>query len=115
MTQPDAPSNVRGSSSRSNRTCRLAERNDAVAGQTDGQGDVDRSMSYTPAGLFNHTAAIYQLMTGYTLDRVSPSGQLEPLAANDFPHAGCQISRLKPPEVPMPVRMRCRGHCRRAM
>src|SRR5687767_894652 len=60
-----------------------------------------RAMSYTPSGLFNHTAAIYQLMTGYTPDRVSPSGQLEPPAANDFPHAGCQISRLKPPEVPM--------------
>src|SRR5436190_14127488 len=27
-----------------------------------------RSMSYTPHGLFNHTAAIYQIMTGYTTD-----------------------------------------------
>src|SRR5262249_3109501 len=27
-----------------------------------------RSMSYTPVGLFNHTAAIYQLLTGYTTD-----------------------------------------------
>src|SRR6185503_6755796 len=54
-----------------------------------------------PAGLFNHTAAIYQLMTGYKPDRVSPSGQLEPPAANDFPHFGCQVSRLKPPETPM--------------
>ena len=33
-----------------------------------------RSMSYTPNGLFNHTAAIYQMMTGYTTDKVSPSG-----------------------------------------
>jgi hypothetical protein len=33
-----------------------------------------RSMSYTPNGLFNHTAAIYQIMTGYTTDKVSPSG-----------------------------------------
>jgi hypothetical protein len=24
-----------------------------------------RSMSYTPNGLFNHTAAIYQMLTGY--------------------------------------------------
>ncbi|MEO6755184.1 MAG: DUF1501 domain-containing protein, partial [Chthoniobacteraceae bacterium] len=31
-----------------------------------------RSMSYTPNGLFNHTAAIYQIMTGYTTDKVSP-------------------------------------------
>ena len=32
-----------------------------------------RSVSYTPAGLFNHTAAIYQMMTGYQADPVSPS------------------------------------------
>ena len=37
-----------------------------------------RAVSYTPNGLFNHTAAIYQMMTGYTADKVSPSGQLEP-------------------------------------
>src|SRR5690606_32064132 len=37
-----------------------------------------RSMSYSPNGLFNHTAAIYQMLTGYTADAVSPSGQLEP-------------------------------------
>jgi hypothetical protein len=60
-----------------------------------------RSMSYTPAGLFNHTAAHYQMMTGYEPGRVSPSGQLEPPAPNDFPHIGSQISRIKPPEVPM--------------
>jgi len=33
-----------------------------------------RAVSYTPNGLFNHTAAIYQMMTGYTADKVSPSG-----------------------------------------
>lgn len=60
-----------------------------------------RTMSYTPNGLFNHTAAIYQMMTGYTADKVSPSGQLEPPSPKDFPHAGAHISRLKPPEVPM--------------
>src|SRR4051812_29816613 len=37
-----------------------------------------RSCSYTPAGLFNHTAAIYQMMTGYTPDKVAPSGHLDP-------------------------------------
>ncbi|GIT31621.1 MAG: hypothetical protein Ct9H300mP1_36670 [Planctomycetaceae bacterium] len=31
-----------------------------------------RSMSYTPIGLFNHTAAIYMMLTGYTADKVSP-------------------------------------------
>lgn len=60
-----------------------------------------RAMSYTPNGLFNHTAAIYQMMTGYTADKVSPSGQLEPPSPKDFPHVGSQITRIKPPVVPM--------------
>jgi hypothetical protein len=60
-----------------------------------------RSVSYTPAGLFNHTAAIYQMMTGYTPDKVSPSGQLEPPNRSDYPCLGSQISRLKPPGGPM--------------
>jgi hypothetical protein len=60
-----------------------------------------RSMSYTPNGLFNHTAAIYQIMTGYTTDKVSPSGQLEPPDPKDFPNFGANIVRLKPSEQPM--------------
>jgi hypothetical protein len=60
-----------------------------------------RSMSYTPNGLFNHTAAIYQIMTGYTTDKVSPSGQLEPPSPKDFPNFGSNIIRLKPPTEPM--------------
>src|SRR6187401_2565332 len=60
-----------------------------------------RSMSYTPNGLFNHTAAIYQIMTGYTTDKVSPSGQLEPPNAKDFPNFGSNIVRLKPMTEPM--------------
>jgi len=60
-----------------------------------------RSMSYTPVGLFNHTAAIYQMLTGYTTDKVSPSGQLEPPTPKDFPNIGSNVARLKPPEVPM--------------
>jgi uncharacterized protein (DUF1501 family) len=60
-----------------------------------------RSMSYTPNGLFNHTAAIYQMMTGYTTDKVSPSGQLEPPDPKDFPNFGSNIIRLKPPSEPM--------------
>ena len=60
-----------------------------------------RSMSYTPNGLFNHTAAIYQMMTGYTTDKVSPSGQLEPPDPKDYPNFGSQIIRLKPVDVPM--------------
>jgi len=60
-----------------------------------------RSMSYTPNGLFNHTAAIYQMMTGYTTDKVSPSGQLEPPSPKDFPNFGANIIRLRPTEEPM--------------
>jgi hypothetical protein len=60
-----------------------------------------RSMSYTPNGLFNHTAAIYQIMTGYTTDKVSPSGQLEPPTPKDFPNFGSNIIRLHPPTEPM--------------
>ncbi|MCH2210980.1 MAG: DUF1501 domain-containing protein [Fuerstiella sp.] len=60
-----------------------------------------RAMAYTPNGLFNHTAAIYQMMTGYTTDKVSPSGQLEPPSPKDFPNFGSNIIRLKPPVDPM--------------
>src|SRR5260370_7958538 len=45
-----------------------------------------RSMSYTPVGLFNHTAAIYQLLTGYTPDKVTPSAQLKPPPPKAFPN-----------------------------
>ena len=60
-----------------------------------------RSMSYTPVGLFNHTAAMYQMLTGYTADKVSPSGQLEPPTPKDFPNLGSNITKFKPPEAPM--------------
>jgi hypothetical protein len=60
-----------------------------------------RAMSYTPKGLFNHTAAIYQMMTGYTTDKVSPSGQLEPPSPKDFPNFGAQLIRLRPLLEPM--------------
>jgi hypothetical protein len=59
------------------------------------------AVSYSPNGLFNHTAAIYQMMTGYTTDKVSPSGQLEPPDPKDFPNYGSNIVRLRPPEAPM--------------
>src|SRR5439155_23872016 len=101
--KPDAPSNVRGEFKpiKSNVPgIWLTEVMPKLAKQLD-KATLIRSMSYTPAGLFNHTAAHYQMMTGYTPDRVSPSGQLEPPAPNDFPHAGSQISRLRPSDLPM--------------
>jgi hypothetical protein len=48
-------------------------------------------MSYMPVGQFNHTAAIYQMLTGYTADKVSPSGQQEPSSPKDFPTIGCPV------------------------
>ena len=60
-----------------------------------------RATSYTPNGLFNHTAAIYQMMTGYTTDKVSPSGQLEPPSPKDFPNFGSNIIKLRPATEPM--------------
>jgi hypothetical protein len=59
-----------------------------------------RAVSYTPVGLFNHTAAIYQMMTGYTADKVSPSGQLEPPSPRTFRTTAATSSR------------RCRPTCR---
>src|SRR4030095_2834940 len=101
--KPDAPSNVRGEFKPIKSVVPgiyLSETMPLLPKQMD-KATLIRSMSYTPAGLFNHTAAHYQMMTGYTPDRVSPSGQLEPPAPNAPPHAGCQMARLKPPEVPM--------------
>src|SRR6476469_8397487 len=47
-----------------------------------------RSMSYTPVGLFNHTAAIYQMLTGYTADTVRTSGPLAPPTPKAFHNFG---------------------------
>ena len=41
------------------------------------------------------------MMTGYTPDKVAPSGQLDPPNRSDFPCIGAQIARLQPPTVPM--------------
>jgi hypothetical protein len=60
-----------------------------------------RSMSYTPNGLLNHTAAMYQMLTGYSADKVSPTGQLEPPSPKDFPNVGSNVVRLLPPTQPM--------------
>lgn len=101
--KPDAPSNIRGEFKpiRTNVPgIWVSEVMPKLANVMD-RATLIRSVSYTPAGLFNHTAAIYQMMTGYTPDRVSPSGQLEPPSPADFPHCGSQITKIMPPEVPM--------------
>ena len=101
--KPEAPANIRGEFKPiktkvngiqvSETMPMLAEAMDRVT--------LIRSMSYTPSGLFNHTAAMYQMMTGWAPDKVSPSGQLEPPSPRDFPHMGCQICRMLPPDGPM--------------
>lgn len=69
--------------------------------QSLGKATLIRSMSYTPIGLLNHTAAMYQMLTGYTADKVSPTGQLEPPSPKDFPNVGSNVVRLQPPVEPM--------------
>jgi len=101
--KPDAPDNIRGefkTISTKVPGVKLTEVMPNLAKVVD-KTTLIRSVSYTPAGLFNHTAAIYQMMTGYTPDKVSPSGQLEPPNRADYPHMGCEVARLKPPKDPM--------------
>lgn len=101
--KPDAPANVRGEFKPIRTKVAgvwLSETMPLLAQQLD-KATLIRSVSYTPNGLFNHTAAMYQMLTGEQADRVSPSGQLEPPSPADFPNIGCQVSRLRPPDVPM--------------
>src|SRR5438552_7456716 len=101
--KPDAPDNIRGkfktipTKLTGERVTEVMPNLARVLDKT----TLIRSVSYTPAGLFNHTAAIYQMMTGYTPDKVSPSGQLEPPNRNDYPCIGAQVCRIEPPAVPM--------------
>ncbi len=98
--KPDAAANIRGDfkpiKTRIPGT-QISETMPMMANSLD-KATLIRSMSYTPNGLFNHTAAIYQMLTGYPPDRVSPSGQLEPPNSADFPTAGSHISKMKPPK-----------------
>lgn len=101
--KPDAPSNIRGEFkpiSTKVPGIQLSEHMPKLAAQVN-RYTLIRSMSYTPSGLFNHTAAIYQMLTGYPPDRVSPSGQLEPPSPADFPTAGSHISKMMPPKEPV--------------
>src|SRR5262245_23582314 len=101
--KPDAPANIRGEFKAIKTKVdgiQVSETMPMLADQMD-KVTLIRSMSYTPVGLFNHTAAIYQMMTGYPPDKVSPSGQLEPPSPRDFPHMGAHIAKMKPPAGPM--------------
>src|SRR6266496_4707144 len=98
--KPDAPANVRGEFKPIKTKIPgtwISETMPMMANALD-RCTLIRSMSYTPNGLFNHTAAIYQMLTGYPPDRVSPSGQLEPPSPADFPTAGSHVSKIRPPK-----------------
>ena len=101
--KPDAPENIRGLFQPiATRTPGLnfGEHMPKLAAQTH-RLTMIRSMSYTPVGLFNHTAAMYQMLTGYTPDKVSPSGQLDPPSPADYPNVGSNVVKLKPPTEAM--------------
>lgn len=98
--KPDAPANIRGDFKPIKTKIpgtHISETMPMMANALD-KATLIRSMSYTPNGLFNHTAAIYQMLTGYPPDRVSPSGQLEPPSPADFPTAGSHIAKMRPPK-----------------
>lgn len=101
--KPEAPTNIRGEFKPiATKTPGLffGEHMPKLAQQTD-KCTIIHSVSYTPVGLFNHTAAHYQMLTGYTPDKVSPSGQLEPPSPRDFPNIGSVIIKHRPSNVPM--------------
>jgi hypothetical protein len=101
--KPEAPSNIRGEFQAIPTNVdgiQVAETMPMLAKVMD-KVTLIRSMSYTPVGLFNHTAAMYQMMTGWAPDKVSPSGQLEPPSPRDFPHMGCHIGNFLPAEGSM--------------
>ncbi|MBZ2186502.1 MAG: DUF1501 domain-containing protein [Bryobacter sp.] len=101
--KPDAPANIRGEFKPIPTKIKgtfIGEHMPMMAQALD-KATLIRSMSYTPSGLFNHTAAIYQMLTGYPPDKVSPSGQLEPPNSADFPTAGSHVSKLKPMKEPV--------------
>src|SRR5215472_11061123 len=94
--KPDAPSNIRGEFKpiKTKIPGTLVSEHMPMMAEHLDKATLIRSMSYTPSGLFNHTAAIYQMLTGYAPDKVSPSGQLEPPSPADFPTAGSHVSKL---------------------
>jgi uncharacterized protein (DUF1501 family) len=101
--KPDAPDNIRGQFKPISTKIPGVQVSEVMPNlaQVLDKATLVRSVSYTPAGLFNHTAAIYQMMTGYTPDKVSPSGQLEPPNRSDYPCIGAEIARIMPPDGPM--------------
>jgi hypothetical protein len=55
-----------------------------------------RSCSYSPTGLFDHSAAIYEVLTGHVPETRSMDGELEPPSTADMPTAGSNVVRFLP-------------------
>src|SRR2546422_2665443 len=101
--KPDAPSNIRGEFKPIKTKIpgtwvgtpmrMMSQKLDKVT--------LNHSITSTSNGMYNPTAAIYQMLAGAPPDKVSPSGQLEPPSPADFPTAGSQVSKLKPPTDPV--------------
>ena len=72
---------------------KLAQVNDKVT--------MIRSMSYTPIGLFNHTAAIYQMLPATRPTRSARRANSNRPAPRTSRTSARNIIRLKPPDVPM--------------
>ena len=90
--KPEAPSNIRGEFKPIKTKIpgtHIGEHMPMMANALD-KATLIRSMSYTPNGLFNHTAAIYQMLIGYP-----PTRSLPPASWN----------RRPPPTSPPPARM----------
>ena len=101
--KPDAPANIRGEFHPIHTNVPgiwLSEVMPLLAQQMD-KATLIRSVSYTPNGLFNHTAAMYQMLTGEQATDVSPSGQLQPPSPNDYPNVGSRVIQFKDQKVPM--------------
>lgn len=107
----DAPENVRSvfrSIATASPDVRVTELLPKLAQVLD-RATLVRSMSYSPSGPLNHTAGIYQMLTGHAAERAPAAGRPH---ADDHPHIGSQIARLKPtddmapPFVMMPSPLR---------
>ena len=112
--KPDVPDNIRGAFKPIETKIPGTEhrRDMPKLAQTLDKVTLIRSMSYTPNGLFNHTAAIYQMMTGYTTDKVSPRAS----SSRRAPGTSRTSAQHHPPQAAdradAAVRRCCRGRCR---
>jgi len=96
--KPEAPANIRGEF-KAIRTSvsgiQLTEVMPKLA-RVINRATLIRSCSYAPTGLFHHTAAIYETMTGHRPRASSIDGQLDAPSTDDAPCIGAHVTRLLP-------------------